>query len=150
MATAFFILYVPRDYIRTTIISGTFALATVLWLLNVYVFQDRGDDPHSTLKDYEVIIERIRGMGKDLTDLNRFLEKEQARVLNTEATIRKLSEEQSKLEPLVQTQKEVIEAILAAHSTRTAKNAWKERLLGFTLGLLASLVAATIHEYLKR
>lgn len=122
---------------------------TIIWLFNVYVLQEQVA-PNPSTDEYSVVIERIAAMGKQLSELSRFLEKEQARVADTEATIRKLDQEKSKLEPLVQTQREVVEAILTAHSQRTAKRAWKERFLGFGLGVLASLIAAMILEYFKR
>src|SRR5204862_191060 len=99
---------------------------------------------------YSTIIESIEGIGKQLSQLSQFLEKERARVADTEATIRSLRDEQTKLEPLVRTQRETVEAILTAHSERRASHVWKERILGFTLGLIASLLASFVYGYFKR
>lgn len=100
--------------------------------------------------EYSSVIGTIGVIGNQLSALSKFLEKEQARVADTEATVRKLQEEKLKLEPLVHTQREIVEAILAAHSERTAKYVWKERLFGFVLGIIASLIASFVYEYFKR
>ena len=100
--------------------------------------------------EYSEVIGKISGIGKQLSELNEFLEKERRRVADTEATVRSLNEEKTKLEPLVLTQRETVEAILAAHAARTARQAWKERMFGFVLGLAASLTASFVYEYFKR
>ena len=126
-----------------------FLLGSVIWLFNVYVLQEQvASEP--SIDEYSRVIKNIGGIGQQLSELSKFLEKERARVADTEATIKKLNEEKSKLEPLVNTQRETVDAILAAHSERTAKRAWKERLIGISLGLVASLVASMLYEYFKR
>jgi len=118
-------------------------------LFNAYVLQDR-IIANPSVDEYSRVINNIEAIEKQLSELNGFLQKERTRVADTEATIRKLNEEKSKLEPLVNTQRETVDAILATHSERTAKRAWKERMIGFSLGLAASLIASMIYEYLKR
>jgi septal ring factor EnvC (AmiA/AmiB activator) len=126
-----------------------FAVATGSFVAAAYGLQDRAPLT-SGENEYLKIIEGIAGIGKQLSDLNVFLEKERRRIADTEATIRKLDSEKTKLEPLVQTHRQTVEAILAAHSARTAKHAWKERLLGFALGAIASLLASIVYGYLKK
>jgi hypothetical protein len=121
---------------------------SVGWLFNVYVLQDQVVS-NPSVDEYSRVIKNIEEIGKQLSKLGSFLEKERARISDAEATIRKLDEEKNKLEPLVNTQRETVDAILAAHSERTAKRAWKERIIGFSLGLAASLIAAVIYEYFK-
>jgi hypothetical protein len=129
--------------------SLLFVLGTVVMITIAYVFQDQIALSSST-GEYSAVIERIEAIGKQLSELSEFLEKERARVADTEATIRQLKDEQTKLEPLVHTQREVVEAILSAHSERTVRYAWKERLVGFVLGMIASLIASLVYGYFKR
>jgi sensor c-di-GMP phosphodiesterase-like protein len=102
-----------------------------------------------SLDEYSMVIERISSIGEQLSGLNAFLEKERERVADIEATVRSLNDEKTRLEPVVSTQRETVEAILAAHSARTARQAWRERLFGFGLGLIASLVASFLYGYFR-
>lgn len=122
--------------------------AVVLMVLSFF-FRDE-TAVSSSASEYSAIIESIEEIGKQLSQLSQFLEKERARLADTETTIRSLKDEQTKLEPVVRTQRETVEAILAAHSERTARHAWKERVLGFTLGVIASLIASFVYGYLRR
>ena len=122
---------------------------TVWCLTLAYVFQEE-DESASSASDYTAVINRISGIVTELANLNAFLEKERSRISETESTIKRLTEQKSKLEPIVLTQRETVEAILSAHADRTGKNIWKERFLGFLLGAIASLVAAFAYDYIKR
>jgi septal ring factor EnvC (AmiA/AmiB activator) len=124
------------------------ALAGLFCGVLAYVFQDPPKETKSA-SDYAAVIASITDIGARLTDLNSFLRREQTRIEETEATVKKLNEEKIKLEPLVATQRDTVEAILRAHAERTAKNIWKERILGFALGATASLIASFIYDYIK-
>jgi len=126
-----------------------FSILSVALFGMAYVFPEKTTGG-VVVDEYSEVIKKISAIGKHLSDLNKFLEKERKRVADTEATVRSLNEEKTKLEPLVLTQRETVEAILAAHAARTARQAWKERMFGFVLGLAASLAASFVYEYFKR
>ncbi len=84
------------DLLRTSII---FLVVAIFGISLVYLIQDI--PPQSSSNEYARIINEIKNMGTKLDFLNRFLEKEQKRVEDTEATIIKLQNEKTKLEPLV-------------------------------------------------
>jgi hypothetical protein len=66
-------------------------------------------------EEYSKIISEITAIGSQLSNLSGFLERERARVADTEATVQKLNEERAQLEPVVLTQRQAVEAILSAH-----------------------------------
>ncbi|MEP7012903.1 MAG: hypothetical protein ABJC13_21485 [Acidobacteriota bacterium] len=117
--------------------------------MSSYVLQDQPPQ-ESSVSEYSEVIDKISSLGKELGQLGRFLDRERSRVAATEDTIRKLGEERARLEPLVQTNRETVDAILGAHANRAARTAWKERLIGFALGVSASLIASFIYGYFKR
>ena len=125
-----------------------FGTISVGLLIKAYVFPVERIGG-GVVDEYSEVIGKISDIGKQLSDLNEFLARERRRVADTEATVRSLNEEKTKLEPLVLTQRETVEAILAAHAARTARQAWKERMFGFVLGLAASLAASFVYEYFK-
>lgn len=114
----------------------------------VYVFQD---EPVSSEGDeYAAIITQVQKIGKQLSTLSAFLERERKRIADTASTLSRLQDEKTKLEPVVASQRETVEAILAAYSSRLVSKAWKERIIGFSLGILASLVAGFLYDVFKR
>jgi hypothetical protein len=123
--------------------------AAVTGLVLAYVLQDRGK-PGPNETDYTTVIGTITGIVSELGKLNAFLERERSRVTDTEATLQRLHSEKAELEPVVLTHRETVDAILRAHSDRTAKNVWKERLLGFFFGVVSSLAASFVYDYLRR
>lgn len=129
-------------------VAALFGAILGLAAVFVYVVQDQPERGDS--REYSVVIAQIGGIEKQLSELSTFLERERNRVAETETTLSKLQEETAKLQPIVLTQKETVEAILAAHSSRIARNAWKERFVGFILGMLASMAATLIYGYFKR
>jgi hypothetical protein len=125
-----------------------FAVVSLLLILT-YGLQDQ---PVQTADadEYSAIIEMISRIAKQFVELSAFLERERTRIAEGEATVRRLREEKTQLEPVISTQRAAVEAILAAHTARTAKSAWKERIFGFIFGVVASLVASFAYEYFKR
>lgn len=133
----------------STLGVGTFCACSLCAFIMAYVFPEEPTGGGG-VDEYSEVIAKISGIGKHLSDLNEFLEKERRRVADTEATVRSLNEEKTKLEPLVLTQRETVEAILAAHAARTARQVWKERLFAFAFGVAASITASFVYEYFKR
>jgi len=89
-------------------------------------------------------IDQINEMESNVGQLLEFLEKQKTTLSNTEETISKLQSEKEKLEPLVETDRKVVEAIFLAQEERATANVWRERWIGFGFGIVASLVATFI------
>jgi hypothetical protein len=123
-------------------------VVAVLNYISVFVLPDEHAGKDTI--DYSRMIEKLAHMAKSLSDLSAFLEREQSRVAETESTINELQKKKAQLEPVVTTQRETVDAILAAHAARVRASTWKDRLVGFSIGVLSSLVAAFIWQVLTR
>ena len=121
------------------------AVCAAILLVSVYVFQDLED---SSQVRYSRMIEDITKMGTTLTELMTFLKGEQKRILKTQRTLEELSREKEQIEPVVSTQRKVIEGILSAYSKRTRFSKWKDWTLAFCLGVLSSLAATYLFNLL--
>ena len=117
----------------------------LIWVF-VYFIQDL---PKDEFENYTASIAKIESIGKQLTELVNFLKQERQKVAESEATLIKLEDERTKLEPVVLAQRDTVNAILTAHARTTASRVWKERALGFLSGLLASLLAAMVIEHFR-
>ena len=94
--------------------------------------------------EYTSVIAQIETIGKQLSTLSKFLERERTKVADAEGAIKRLESEKASLDPVVAAQRQTVEAVLGAYARRNAANVWKERAIGFVLGLTASIVAAMI------
>lgn len=79
---------------------------------------------------------------KSLRTLLEFVESQRLSVTQRETAIQKLESEKQKLEPLVNADKETVEALFKVQEERAQKNANTERWIGFGLGILASVIAS--------
>lgn len=148
-AVAFSVLFVVEilgGYYMLAVLS---TVAVALSIVNAYVLQTEPSSGSSS-SEYTAVITKIASVSDQLSQLGQFLERERARVEDTEATMRRLIDERSRLEPVVQSHRQTVEAILAAHAERTTRSAWKERLYGSLFGIIASVVASFIYEYLRK
>lgn len=117
----------------------------IMWTF-LYVVQDAPEDEFG---DYTAAISNIESISKQLSELSDFLKQERQKIAESEATLYKLKTEKTELEPVVNAQRETVEAILSAHAKATGSRAGKERMLGFVTGLIASLLASIVFEYFR-
>jgi len=124
------------------VLVGLNGFWAVLQFVSAYVLQDRPEE--SAGAEYAEMIDRLDSIGETLRNLSGFLERERLPADEGERTVRRLQLERAALEPVVQTQRETVQAIRSAHATTQRSYAWKERLVGIGLGIIASLVAGII------
>jgi tetrahydromethanopterin S-methyltransferase subunit F len=93
---------------------------------------------------YSQQVIQIRQLENNVTELLSFLDSQKKMLEDTQDTILRLENERKKLKPLVESDKQVVEAIFRAQEDRIASGALRERIIGFALGVLSSLVASFI------
>ncbi len=140
-------------FLSVPIDKGLFFISLFTYILSwvtlgiIYLSQDNTSQSESN--EYTSVISDIKNMGVRLSQLNKFLTREQKRVADTEASIMRLQNEQTILEPIVLSQRQTVEAVLAAYTKRTASNIWKERIISFILGIVTSLLASIIYSLIN-
>ncbi len=120
-------------------------LASAIYVL-IYFLPDI--PPHAESEKYALMISNIKDIGKKLFKLSQFFAQEQKRITDVEATINKLKDEKAEFEPIILLQREIVETILAAHDKRISANVWKERIIGFILGIITSYLATVLYGWL--
>jgi hypothetical protein len=125
--------------VEFVVLFGMWAVLRLTW-----------DKPKDEFEGYTKAIADIERVAENLTTIVTFLKQERVRVLKSEETVSRLRDEQTQLEPVILTQRETVNAILAAHAKTTASSTWKERSLGFISGLLTSLIATIVWEFFRR
>lgn len=94
--------------------------------------------------EYETQIDQLETTEKNIKELLQFIDHQKSSLRNTQDTILELKQEQEKLKPLVESDKKIVDAIFKAQEERNSANIWRERWIGFGVGILASLIASFI------
>jgi gas vesicle protein len=94
--------------------------------------------------DYQKQMDQLTQTESNIRQLLIFVDTQKKSLKETEDTISKLKSEKEKLQPLVETDRAVLEAIFKAQEDRASSNVWRERWIGFGLGVAASLIASFI------
>lgn len=118
--------------------------------VRLYIAMIKSPQEEAVVEEYTRVIHTLSGIETELGDLVTFLRLEREKVMESEAILNRLQQERSQLEPVVLAQRDTVNAVLSAYSKTTASRIWRERMVGFTLGLLASLLATVIFELLGR
>ncbi len=92
----------------------------------------------------------LENMESNLKELIVFIENQKEAIVETENSLSALEKKKNELEPIVKTQEETIAAILDQQEKRNWNNRWVERLIGFGLGIAASICASIIYGLIKR
>lgn len=87
-------------------------------------------------------IQQLNETEDNVKTLLAFIQQQRSQMVDTQNSLKELKDEQSKLQPLVSADKEVVEALFSAQEARAKESAKVERWIGFVLGVAASIVAS--------
>lgn len=142
--------------VLTTIlsISAAVVLITVGYIDNLRIEEQRiaAEAERLANLDLNQQIQELDRVHDSLLNLTTFVEDQRKKVIVEQETIDKLTQERAQLEPIVQQDRAIIEAILALQVQRQAEQAerdkWFDRGFGFIAGILGSMVASFLYALL--
>ncbi|EME0074098.1 HNH endonuclease [Vibrio vulnificus] len=130
-----------KSPIWTFIVSLLIGLATSfsIWYIDQANYVSA---PKPVSIEFKAQLDQLDETEKSLKTLLSFVESQRKSAIENEQKIQQLITEKEKLEPLVNADKAVVEALFIVQESRAAQNAQRERWIGFGLGILASVVAS--------
>jgi len=99
---------------------------------------------------YEKQLEVLDDVQSSINNLKLFVAKQKIQLQDQQAVVEKLKSEQSILKPVVEADKEVIEALFKLQAQQNSANVWVDRIFGFLLGIAGSLIASIIFSAVRR
>jgi hypothetical protein len=105
--------------------------------------QIKPTDHESQFRDQ---IDELNKVESSLLSFIEFVRIEKEKVIETENTLLKLRNEKDELEPIVNTNRQTVQAILDVHRRQNEVSVKRERLIGFALGVVSSLAASVLWE----
>ncbi|MCU8044585.1 MULTISPECIES: hypothetical protein [unclassified Shewanella] len=127
--------------IATSILIGTMA-GGITYLDKID--REKRESKRLESLDYQNQIKQLDEMELNVKQLLAFVDNQKKTLQETEDTISSLKSEKEKLQPLVETDRAVVEALFKAQEERANSNVWRERWIGFGFGVVASLIASFI------
>jgi hypothetical protein len=140
--SVFYTTKASRHYTRQNRTFGLVSSVLVLILGGLYFWQESFRvAPRSTTAQN---LARLDDVQKALRDLSQYVDQQKQEIRNTEATVKTLREEKTKLAPLVEGDRARVVEILQAVNSAQARSAWTDRAISFAIGVLSSVAAAGI------
>jgi hypothetical protein len=103
-----------------------------------------------TIVDLTQQIEKLDVMQSSLTELQNFISEQKVKLVEMEKNLSSLKEEKQKLEPVVKSDRKQVESILQLQQDRSRTQVWRDRLYGFIIGFISSLLASSVIVFIKR
>ena len=128
------------------ITTGLSALAAVAGALLAVVLGDWNNKnlaspPAATFSQQLKVLDQTQA---SLQNLSQFVARQRSELEAGQRTVEQLQQQRKSLEPLVTADQRVVNALLRVQEERAQKAAAHERLIGFGLGVLASIVASIL------
>jgi sensor c-di-GMP phosphodiesterase-like protein len=120
------------------------AIGTGISIYAIELDQKKQESKRLENNNYQLQLTQLNDTEKNIKQLLEFVKSQQASLRETEDSISKLRSEREKLQPLVELDKSAIEAIFRAQEERVSASVWRERIIGFVIGIVASLIASFI------
>lgn len=93
---------------------------------------------------------RLDEIQKSLSELSVYVDQQKREIRATDIAVSALREEQTKLEPVVRTNRELVANIIQAANASQRRLLWVDRLVAFAIGVLSSVVAASLVALISR
>lgn len=149
-AAAMWLLAYKKAPAFTTVVSLILAVASLL--IGIYTSHRDNLKQEADRKENLTYYSQIAQLDKTENSLKQLLEfvKQQRSTLNAaEDSLLSLKSEKEKLKPLVDSDRQVVDALFRAQEERNQSSVSKERWIGFGLGVLASFLASTVMMVVK-
>jgi chromosome segregation ATPase len=100
--------------------------------------------PTSQPPEFETQLSELNQTSEKIRGLLAFVESQKKNLEQSKEVIDKLNTERAKLQPLVNADRQVVEALFAAQTEKQNTSLWRERWIGFGLGVASSILASIV------
>ena len=137
-----------RSWIGLTAILLAFVVCFIAIVL--FIAQSLGKPVSPTADDLNRQLKELDHIKDSLARLASFIDAQATKLRQEQDLITTLSKERSELEPIVESQRRVIEGAIALLEKRAQREKWTSLWLGIVLGIFTSFTASVIFEILRR
>jgi len=95
-------------------------------------------------------LDELDKFDEGLKNLTAFVQLQKEQLTEQQKVISELEKKRSELEPIVESQTEVVEAIFRVQEQREQTGKWFDIGLGFVLGIIGSLISSVIFKLIEK
>lgn len=128
-------------------------IVVLLVLLGVYSWFKLGSRNKFIPKDvqsaYKIQAKKLISILDNIIELHDFVVAQKLSLEKSQRLLNELKSRRTELEPIVETDRKVVEAILQAGAKIRNREMWIDMIIGFLSGIIASLTAQLIWSFIK-
>ena len=129
----------------TSVISFVSVLAAIIAIWYTEVSRtNQIEHELSKNQNFNAQIEQLNKTEESLKTLMKFVSTQKNQVIQYKNNIEELEIEQDRLRPLVNADKDTVNALLSFQNARAQENSSREKWIGFALGIVASIIASFV------
>lgn len=95
---------------------------------------------------YQEQLTKLTDVENSLANLKTFVHEQKEHLANSQSILDGLNAKHDKLKQVVSHDESVVNAVLDVYQERQQNNVWRERAIGFLIGILSSLIASVIYR----
>jgi len=95
---------------------------------------------------YHKQVESLNQVEANIKQLMAFVDVQKQQLKDSQDVLNGLKTEEQSLRPVVEADRKVVDAVLDAQQRRSREAIWRERIISFGLGVLASLIASVLYS----
>lgn len=135
---------------KLTVFGIFFTIALVVVAASTTEYLKKRDLKQNAPESLKVQIEELEKLDQGLNKLSAFIQLQKEQLNEKQSVISELEEKRSQLEPIVESQAEVVDAIFKVQEQRAQRSKWIDLGIGFVLGILGSLIASVALKLIDR
>jgi peptidoglycan hydrolase CwlO-like protein len=133
-----------KGTVAIIILAIVITIATTAYIIIIPIENQESEISASTQ------ITKLDEIQNTLADLQNFISTQKESLIKTEKTVKSLRDEKEKLEPIVKADKELVMSIIELQQRNQEDQIWKDRSIGFFLGIVSSLIGSSIFILIRK
>jgi hypothetical protein len=130
---------------RTVIVSIVFGVLMIAGAISIATeIRKNEEEQRRKNQDYTQQLNRLNEVEGSLKNLTEFVETQKKSLKETEDAINNLKKEEETLRPVVESDRRAIETLFELQAQRNQESIWRERIVSFVLGVIASIMASFV------
>lgn len=135
---------------KLTVLGVLFTITLIVGGITAAEYFKEADFKSRAPESIAVQLDELDKFDEGLKNLTAFVQLQKEQLTEQQKVISELEKKRSELEPIVESQTEVVEAIFRVQEQREQRGKWFDVGLGFILGIIGSLISSVIFKLLEK
>ncbi|KIF54460.1 hypothetical protein HPY09_15850 [Vibrio cholerae] len=135
---------------KLTVFSVFFIITLIVGGVTAAEYLKESDFKNRAPESIALQLDELDKFDEGLKNLTAFVQLQKEQLTEQQKVISELEKKRSELEPIVESQTEVVEAIFRVQEQREQRGKWFDIGLGFVLGIIGSLISSVIFKLIEK